>query len=464
MTKPNVLFLMTDQQRADALSCASADPWVRTPNLDRIAAEGVSFTNCTTNSPICVPARVTLATGLYPHNTHVWNNLKYALPESAQTWMRALRDMGYRTSMFGKTHLHTHEGDLRKREYLLHAWGLDDVDEIGGPRASTQVLTHMTARWKEKGLWDAYRADFADRFATKPHVARPSTLPLEEYADVYVGQQAKRYLASYDRSEPWFCWVTFGGPHEPWDAPEPYASMYDPAAMPEPQPRPIEEDADKRPKGWLDVRLARGSPDFDEGDQAAMRANYAGNVTLIDDQIGEILDVIEERGELNNTVIAMTSDHGEMNGDWGLIYKMQFLDGSACVPLIFRTPKTVSSGGRVINIPVENVDLGPTVVELAGGQLEYQQFGQSLVSAWDSALPPIRTAMSEINGEFMITDGEFKMMVNREGKPYYLLSQRSADFEAANLVTAPEANDAHKDLSEQLIERISKSQLNAPWY
>lgn len=464
MPKPNVLFLMTDQQRADAMSCADDQDWVNTPHLDRIASEGVRFTNCTTTTPVCVPARVTLATGLYPHNTHVWQNIQYALPESAQTWMRTLRDMGYRTSLFGKTHLHPHRGDLREREGLLHAWGLDDVDEIGGPRASATVMSHMTARWQEKGLLEAYRADYADRFATKPHVVRPSTLPLEEYADVYVGQQAKAYLSTYDRPEPWFCWVTFGGPHEPWDAPEPYASMYDPAAMPIPHAKPEESDATRRPQGWLDSLIETRKPKFDEGDQAAMRANYAGNVTLIDDQIGEILDVIEERGELDNTVIAFTSDHGEMNGDWDLIYKMNFLDGAARVPLLFRSPETKSMGGKVIDVPVENVDLGPTVVEMAGGELDYHQFGQSLVSHWINGSTQQRTGMSQITGEFMITDGEHKMMVNREGEPYYLLSQSSEDFEARNRVNDAEMRNTIADLQVQLIERIAKSQLRAPWY
>ncbi len=464
MAKPNVLFLMTDQQRADAMSCSSNDSWVKTPHLDRIAAEGIRFSNCTTTTPICIPARVTLATGLYPHNTHVWNNLQYTLPASSQTWMRELKKMGYRTSIFGKTHLHPHRGDLRDREHLLHAWGLDDVDEIGGPRASTTVMSHMTARWEEKGLLEAYRTDYADRFATKPHVVRPSTLPLEEYADVYVGQQAKQYLAAYDRNEPWFCWVTFGGPHEPWDAPEPYASMYDPTRMPAPHPRPPEPNADRRPQGWLDQFMARRTPTFEDGDQAAMRANYAGNVTLIDDQIGEILTIIEQRGELENTIIAFTSDHGEMNGDWDLIYKRNFLDGSARVPLLFRSPQTLTDGNKVVDTPVENIDLGPTVVELAGGELPYQQFGQSLVSLWQKVVPEPRTAISEIDYEFMISDGEYKMMVNREGEPYYLLNQTIDDFESRNLINGDAPQGVITHLKSQLLERLAKSQLQAPWY
>ena len=152
--------------------------WVKTPALDRIATEGVRFTQCVTTTPICVPARVTLATGRYPHNNAVWNNLQYTMPPDAPTWMRTIRDLGYRTSLFGKTHLHPHRGDLREREHLLDAYGLDDVDEIGGPRASAMVMSHLTAGWEAKGLLEAYREDCKERFSNKPHVVRPSVLPL----------------------------------------------------------------------------------------------------------------------------------------------------------------------------------------------------------------------------------------------------------------------------------------------
>ena len=210
MPTPNILLLMTDQQRWDAMSCSG--DWVQTPNLDRIAGEGIRFTNCVTTSPVCIPTRLSLATGLYPHNTHVWNNMNHQMPAETPTWMQAVRDAGYRTSLFGKTHLHPHSGDLREREDLMNAYGLDDVNEIGGPRASANVVSHMTALWEEKGLWEAYRADYRERFSTKPYLVRPSTLGLEDYADVYVGQQAKQYLQNYERDEPWCCWVEFRRP------------------------------------------------------------------------------------------------------------------------------------------------------------------------------------------------------------------------------------------------------------
>ncbi len=460
MTRPNILFIMTDQQRWDAMGCSG--DWVKTPNLDRLAAEGVRYSRCITTTPICIPARVTLATGRYPHNNSVWNNLNYTLPPDAPSWMRVIRDLGYRTSLFGKTHLHPHQGDLREREHLLHAYGLDDVDEIGGPRASAWVDSHMTAMWAEKDMLDAYRADFDDRFKTKPHVARPSVLPLEDYADVYVGQQAKQYLTAYRRDEPWFCWVSFGGPHEPWDTPEPYASMYDPEAMPDPVPRSA--DSHPRPRGWLDFYMDRADLRLDPGDEAAMRANYAGNVTLIDDQIGEILDVIEARGELDRTVIAFTSDHGEMNGDWGLIYKMNFLNGSLRVPMIVRTPETAANGGGIVNDSmVENFDLGPTLVELAGGTIDYRQFARSLCPSMASADVQHRPdGISEFRGEFMLMNRQWKMAVNREGRSYLLFDLEDDPDETRNLAGLPESKPIEDKLRLRLLERISESQLKAP--
>ena len=456
MTHPNILFIMTDQQRWDAMSCAG--DWVRTPHLDRIAAEGVRFTYCVTTTPICIPARVTLATGQYPHNTGVWDNITYPMPEDVPTWMRAIRDLGYRTSLFGKTHLHPHEGDLRDREYLINAYGLDDVDEIGGPRASAAVMSHMTQRWREKGLLESYRADFKERFANKPHVARPSVLPLDEYADVYVGQRTKEYLQAYDRDEPWFCWMSFGGPHEPWDAPEPYASMYDPEAMPAPVPRP--DDDVPRPRGWLDTMMERRTPVFDPGDEGAMRANYAGNVTLIDDQIGEVLAAIEARGEMDRTVIAFTSDHGEMNGDWRLIYKMNFLDGALRVPLLVRTPETAANGGgKVVDAPAENCDVGPTLLELAGGAVDYPQFAKSLVPALTNGGTHRRNAISEYRGEFMLTDGRWKAAVNTEGLVYLLFDLENDPRETRNLAGLPEYAHEADAVRLQMLERIAETQI-----
>ena len=463
MSTPNILFLMTDQQRWDAMSCSG--DWVQTPNLDRIASEGVRFTNCVTTSPVCISTRLSLATGLYPHNTHVWNNMNHQMPAETPTWMQAVRDAGYRTSLFGKTHLHPHSGDLREREGLMNAYGLDDVNEIGGPRASANVLSHMTAMWEEKGLWEAYRADYRERFSTKPYLVRPSTLGLEDYADVYVGQQAKQYLQRYERDEPWCCWVSFGGPHEPWDTPEPYASMYDPKDMPPAIPRPF---AEKRPRGHLDRAMQRMNPAFEPGEIGRLRANYAGNVTLIDDQIGEILDAIEARGELENTIIVHTSDHGEMNGDYGLIYKSNFLNGAVRIPLLVRIPK--GSGlqtpptGTICESPVEWIDIGPTLVELAGGELAHRQFGKSLCPVLTEPEATHRDfAISEIEGEIMVLNREWKAALNADGEVYLLFDVQNDPNEIQNLAGRSEVADIETALRLQILEWLVQTQLDEPF-
>ena len=139
---------MTDQFRFDATGLNGG--WVKTPNLDRIASEGINFTNCFTNSPVCVPAWISMATGLYPHNTNVWTNIRYVLPDSSMTWTEAIQREGYRMSVFGKPHLHTHTiDDLRKREHVLRSCGFEVIDEIAGPRASAFVMSHMTELWRE---------------------------------------------------------------------------------------------------------------------------------------------------------------------------------------------------------------------------------------------------------------------------------------------------------------------------
>ena len=454
--KPNILLLMTDQQRWDAMGCSG--DWVQTPNLDRIASEGVRFTNCVTTSPVCIPTRLSLATGLYPHNTGVWNNMHHQMSAETPTWMQAVRDAGYRTSLFGKTHLHPHSGDLRERKELMNAYGLDDVNEIGGPRASANVLSHMTAAWQAKGLWDTYRADYRERFSNKPHVVRPSVLPLEDYADVYVGQQAKGYLKRYDREEPWCCWVSFGGPHEPWDTPEPYASMYNPADMPPAMPRP---ETGERPRGHLDRLMERVNSNFEEGEIGRLRANYAGNVTLIDAQIGEILDVIQARGELENTVIVHCSDHGEMNGDYGLTYKSNFLNGAVRIPLLVRTPDAVEDA--VCDSPVEWIDIGPTLVELAGGELKHRQFGKSLCPVLAQPASMHRDfAISEIEGEIMLLNRQWKIALNANGEAYLLFDVQNDAEETQNLAGRPEIADVETELRLQILEHLVETQLRHP--
>ena len=139
---PNILFILTDQQRWDAIS--THDKFYITNNLEHFSKESVIFENCFTNSPVCIPSRLALATGLYPHNLGVTRNKPHDLPINYDTWMKHAKKNGYYTCAFGKTHLHRHGGDLRDRLNLMQQYGFDFIDEIAGPHASANSKSNLT--------------------------------------------------------------------------------------------------------------------------------------------------------------------------------------------------------------------------------------------------------------------------------------------------------------------------------
>ncbi|MBQ9080423.1 MAG: sulfatase-like hydrolase/transferase [Clostridia bacterium] len=456
--RPNILFLMADQFRGDAMSCVGGK--ANTKNLDEIASEGVVFTQCSTTAPLCVPARVALFSGKYAHTTGAWDNKKFILSPDANIWSKEIKNQGYNTALIGKTHLHGGGGDIIGREPLVNAYGFDMVNEMTGPHACLTARTYMTEEWREKGLFDAFCEDINRR--GKAPFAQPSPLPLEDYYDVYVGKHGREFLENAESDKPWFCHISFGGPHEPWDTPEPYASMYDPADMPKPLPRMKDANPD-RPRGVTDGLMSKAKISCNEEQAAEIRADYCGGCALIDEQIGRIIDVIKARGEWDNTVVLFTSDHGEMNGDHGFVNKRTFLDGALNVPLIIRTPETAKQGGKKCDALVSLMDVGPTLVELAGGKIEYEQFGKSLCGVLDgSEAQPRDYVLSELSGEIMYMDNEWKIVVNAEGDVYMLFDRVNDKNEQNNLAASAEAQEITHRLREKMLKAIMQTQCHTP--
>ena len=273
-------------------------------------------------------------------------------------------------------------------------------------------------------------------------------MPFELYPDVYIGRQATEYLRTYDHNQPWFCWVGFPGPHEPWDAPEPYGSKYSPDSMPLPTPRM--KRLNPEPTGFLDDRLAQQIP-FEEGDVANMRANYAGSVSLIDDQIAAILRVVEERGELDRTVIAFSSDHGEMNGDHGIIYKKAFLNGAARIPLLVRVPGDGFAQGTVSSSLVELMDLGATLAQLGGARDSNRSRARSLVGVLEDPEREHRpVVVSGLKKEIMAASTDWKIVLDREGHPYALFDLRNDPDESTNVFGDPNYDATVDQLQKEL--------------
>ncbi len=440
----NILCIMLDQLRYNVFGFQGYP--IETPNIDWLSRQGMVFCNAYSNAPLCAPARLALMTGTYPHENGLWNNDPHTLSPDTPNYVQELKKLGYHTSCIGKVHLYPHNGsipDMRRAEPLLNSYGFDDVNEIPGPRVSTSILSHMTAGWQSKGLWKQLQDDYADRYEQGPATVRPHVLPLEEYPDIYVGRETCSYLETYHDSKPWFCFVGFGGPHEPWDAPDEYVERYRHTTFPDAIPRFTDSNPD-RATGTFDQPLPYDRPTAEHIQE--VRRNYAANITLIDEQIGKIIDVVKARGEFEDTAIIFTSDHGEMNGDQDRFYKSNFLESSVHIPLIVRLPgKTVPKESHQLT---ELMDIGPMITRIGGGE-----------SVFCDAQDPLSTVprdhvLSELNHEYMIRTEEWKIVFNQDLEPYMLFNMVHDPDEQINLAGDQSFMAVEQDLRAMLMGRL----------
>lgn len=357
--RPNVLFIMSDQHRHDYMGCSGSD-FVRTPNLDRIAERGVRFTNCVTNSPVCAPARIALASGLMPSRLGSVGNDSY-LPISTPTYYQRMRDHGYRVGHVGKLDLakpDPYNGRFGDRPCNF-GWGFTHPEECEGKMHAGKSPTPQgpyNYYLEEKGLLQKFHEDYTLRskesWALSCHDA---VLDTEDYEDGYIGRRAAEWLANTPDDFPWHYFVSFVGPHDPFDPPTEYADRYRDAEM----PTAIPSSPDGKPTYYA-RRQVKASPEK----VTETRRQYCAEIELIDDYVGEMLAALEKRGQLDNTFIVYSSDHGEMLGDHGTYTKSLPYEAAIRVPLIVAGPGI--EGGRVSDTMVELFDANPTICDLAG--------------------------------------------------------------------------------------------------
>ena len=456
---PHILILMPDQQRADAMSCAG-NAAIQTPNMDRLAAEGVRFRHGITSSAICMPARASFISGTFPHQHGVWRN-SGSLPQDSDTFFQHLQAAGYRTAHIGKSHYGGHDGPhLRYAEPYMHARGFRDVHEVTGPRATRNCNSYLTDHWRSVGLLDTFYEDYNSRDVDWAFTVKPSALPWEEHMDSYTGRRAVEWVDAAPSDGPTCMYVGFPGPHEPWDAPEPYASMYDPADM----PAPISSRTDQE---WLsgdvrDVMDARRHDDATAEQYAAIRANYYGKVSLIDHWFGEILDAYERRGWLDDTLVIHFSDHGEMAGDHDMIYKSVPYYGSMGVPFTVRWPGHVVEGA-VSDALVQQTDIFPTIDEIIGHETPRHVAGRSL---W----PVLRDPDARVHdAAFMeIGDGtgrtvtaqtaDWKYTLAYDGSGLYLFDLGGDSDECVNLVGHPDYAAVEAGMRDTILRWMVRTQ------
>ncbi len=373
---PNVLWIMTDQQRADSLGCMG-NSIARTPNIDRLAEEGVLFRKAFCQSPVCMASRAVALTGRYPSAIPVRG--MGLLPPDEVTTAEVLQRNGYSTGAFGKLHLtpELYTGEVLGSDTPILDWKVyaDDAKIRPIPhdpfKENYGFQTHVgcddALRGEHRRWLERVRPELLDagkkRVEGGPGDLYISPYPPEYHESTFIATMTSDYIKKQaGEKNPWFAFCSFIAPHHPFEAPEEHINRFSTDMFDIPQ---TAEDSER----MLVPEKARAAWDHMDGwsDEAKKKIiqHYYASVSLIDDCVGRLIDTLASTGYLDNTIIIYTSDHGEFLCNRGLLRKPSMLyDDTLNVPLIIKRPK--NSQGQRIDGLVELADLHPTLLGLAG--------------------------------------------------------------------------------------------------
>ncbi len=427
--RPNILFLMSDQQRGDCLG-ADGHPAVLTPNLDRIAAEGARFRHAYSSTPSCTPARACLLTGQSPWH-HGMLGYGRVAREYPRELPRMLREAGYSTCAIGKNHFHPQRN--------AHGYQRTILDESGRIESPDFRSDYRAWFWSQAPNLDPD----ATGIGWNDCLAGEYALPERLHPTAWTGETAVRFLNSYTRSAPFFLKVSFARPHSPYDPPAPYMNEFRDAPIPE-----------ASVGDWAESYRPRSSqrPTLWHGDLGAeqvrhSRQGYYGSIRFIDDQIGRILEALHRRGSYGDTLILFLSDHGDMLGDHHHWRKCYAYEASARVPLLVRWPTGLVAGerGQVRDEVAELRDVMPTFLSAAGIDVPEAVDGRSLldtvtgkVAGWREYLDlEHNTCYSPRNHWNALTDGKWKYIYHALDGSEQLFDLRSDPGERRNLAGDP---------------------------
>lgn len=362
-SKPNILLLMSDQHRGDCIGI-DGNPAIHTPNLDEIARGGARFSQAYTPTPSCVPARAELLTGLSPWHHGLLGMDGWPIPPRYPSELpRALKEAGYYTMGIGKMEF----GPLRTTghgfDQMIHD---ETADTFRNDYTSWFLSNAPNLNPLAVGLnWNAYDA-------------QPYPFPECLHHTHWTGETAVRFLRTYKRQEPFFLKVSFIPPHSPYTPPDRLFQQYLNADLPKAETG--NWDARYKPRSGSDTDIWHG--DLGPEQVHRSRAGYYGSVSFIDEQVGRILQALDERGWLDQTLILYTTDHGDMLGDHYLWRKCQPYQSDVRIPMLMRWPQGLISAarGQTIAQVVALRDVLPTFVEAAGGSVQEKIDGRSLLS------------------------------------------------------------------------------------
>lgn len=440
--KMNVLLILTDQHRWDALGCYG-NGIVKTPNIDRLATSGVRFNRAFTPSSICTPARASLFTGRFPGSHGLIGNQPRELP----TDMPKLSDFleGYDRFLIGKWHIEDSKGpsDYGFKGHDFPGYGFPGCGvyknfSFGKNSKAAVKPGRYYAKWLQgKGfsipeVSEIYYGENPN-FRAQELYGKLNALP-EASAPAFLADEAILSLQnSRNSGRPFFMWMNFWGPHTPCVIPEPYYSMYDPETIPV-DPAFIDDLSDK-PEHYRDIARMWGVYDLDWKGWQKIIARYYGYITLIDDSVGRLLDYLEQNNLMNNTLIVFTTDHGDAMGGHRLIEKGEFMfDSTYRIPMIARHPDCANPGSECDEF-VYLHDLMPTLARLASGVCPDTN-GESQDILPLLAGEKASTGRDHVYGEFSVHFTSFPQRMIRT-RTHKLVFNANAKSELYDLVNDP---------------------------
>lgn len=432
--RPNILFLMADQFRADAIA-ALGNPDIYTPNLDRLVRRGVTFANAYSQCPVCVPSRYTIRTGCEPPTTRsFFNGLSKPAEGQAATMTgrcgsylaQTMKAAGYRTFGVGKFHsipwdeklgydVHLHSEELyanpdQRRRDAFAAWiaskypAYDFVEGLMGERTEMYYMPQM------------------------------STMPAEATVERWAADRAVEQIRQ-PASEPYFGFVSFVGPHPPFAPPIPFNRLYDPDRMPNPVRGDRETDHMDEAIPWMNYAI--WAEDINDSHARVLKARYYGEITYIDDCIGRILNAVEARGDGDHTLICFFADHGDHLGDHHAWQKESYFEASCRIPFLVSWPERLAAGTQRSELAALTDLFG--IATTAAGKPELREGIDLLGIAAGTAKP--RARLFGYYGEpgtpqfkMMVREGDWKYIFMANGGREQLFHLREDPNELRNLV------------------------------
>jgi arylsulfatase A-like enzyme len=482
--RPNIVFLIDDQHRWDALGCAAAGlgprerswlmdgPPIQTPHLDRLAATGMRFSQAVCNVPVCVPSRYSFMTGLRGHQLGVLSNGHY-IPDQlpTPTLGMALTEAGYRTAAFGKMHWKPAAAPAEhipdRRGFTIRA--TNDGEQTDGP---SELRFEDTATDAELAM----RRDWANRFGRggenrAGYVGEVATIPSSRFPESWLTDLAVDFLrdhADQDSAEPFCLVLSLDRPHPENVVPHDYAGLYNPAdmALPPPVPQGFTEDDHY-------LRCLGDEYDWPRMTDDELRlsvSRYLANVTFVDACFGRVLDELSQLGMAEETMVVMTADHGDLLGERNRSHtKYCLYDAALRVPLIVRWPN-LANPGTLSGAPVELVDLMPTWLDAAGLPVPAYLPGRSLRPLIEGASPLAArwrtgtltehyTPAAQIDQprtQWAMRDNRYKLIERLSG-PCALYDLASDPHEFENRIDDPQFAEVRERLRTEALREIMRT-------